>query len=346
VRQFDARETVRIPTFAETGRTDESVVYQQAFAMPPGSYIVRLQAADVNSSRGFRMTDTLSAPSYGSGSDRLGSPMLVYQARGRGDRNALPELIFNPRHTVPYGGESPLLYLESYSDDQPVDVQVLNDQGATVWNATATLVDGDEALRFGVVEIPSESLPLGRFWVQVSRPGALGRTPLVLTISDQWMVANFEDVLQFLRYIAFPEELDSLRAGSAAERRERWDRFWARRDPMPVTPINEYRDAFFQRVRYATGAFREPGGRAGWQTDRGEVYIVLGPPDHAVERYVGRTDVRGQPNAEEWIYSAVPGGRLSLLFQDRAGFGRLELAPSSAAAFRSVAERLKPRPER
>ena len=31
-----------------------------------------------------------------------------------------------------------------------------------------------------------------------------------------------------------------------------------------MTDANEYRDEFFQRVRYATEVFREPGGRAGW----------------------------------------------------------------------------------
>jgi GWxTD domain-containing protein len=344
VRRFSASETVRIPSFSETGRTDESVVFQHAIAVPPGRYIVRVQANDQNSSRGFRMTDTLTAPSYGEGRQRLASPLLVYQADGRETRSELPKLIVNPRHTVPYGGEAPLLYLESYGDEQPIDVEVLNEGGAVVWSARATLNEGEDALRYGVVPIPSETFPLGRFWVQIARgDGPRARTPLVLTISDQWMVANFEEVLQFLRYIAYPEEVDSLRLGTPTERRERWEAFWDRRNPLPMTGVNEYRDQFFQRVRYATEAFRESGGRAGWATDRGEVYIVLGPPDHAVERFVGRQDISGRPNAEEWIYNAVPGGRLNLLFHDRTGFGRYELVPSSAAAFRSTAERLKPR---
>jgi hypothetical protein len=73
------------------------------------------------------------------------------------------------------------------------------------------------------------------------------------------------------------------------------------------------------------------------------VYIVLGAPDQTLERYIGVSEMSGLPNAEEWLYSAVPGGRLTLLFLDRAGFGRYELAGSSAAAFRGVAERMKPR---
>ena len=339
VRQMDAREMVRIATFAETGRTDESIVFQQGIAVAPGAYIVRLQASDANSSRGFVMTDTLTVPAYGDGA--VADPVLVYHAAGRPARDSLPQRIANPRNTVPYGGDSPLLYIEAYGTSRPIDVRVLTEAGDTLWDARATLNDAG-ALHHGVVQVPAGELPLGRLWVELSRDGArLSRTPLVIAISDQWMVANFEEVLQFLQFIAFPEELDSLRTGTAPERRDAWERFWDRRDPLPVTPINEYRDNFFQRVRFATDAFREAGGRAGWATDRGEVYIVLGPPDHATERWVGNVGAMDQPNAEEWIYANVPGGRLNLLFHDRTGFGRYELIPQSMAAFRSLAERLK-----
>ena len=73
------------------------------------------------------------------------------------------------------------------------------------------------------------------------------------------------------------------------------------------------------------------------------MYIVLGPPDQALERYIGVNEMTGQPNAEEWYYSNAPGGRLTLLFVDRTSFGRFELVPASEAAFRGTAEQLKPR---
>src|SRR5687768_10524616 len=89
VKRFEKRELVRIPTFAETGRTDESVIFQDAITLPPGQYIVRMQAADANSSRGFRMTDTLTVRAYGAQSG-VASPILVYEAKGRSERADLP----------------------------------------------------------------------------------------------------------------------------------------------------------------------------------------------------------------------------------------------------------------
>jgi hypothetical protein len=64
------------------------------------------------------------------------------------------------------------------------------------------------------------------------------------------------------------------------------------------------------------------------------------------EQWVGTVNTNGPPNAQEWTYDNVPGGRLGLLFIDRGMFGRYELEQSSASAFRSTAERLKPRKPR
>lgn len=341
VRQEQRREAVRVPSFNETARTDESVVHQQLFTVLPGTYVVRLEARDVNSSRGFRVTDTLAVPAYASD---VGPPpaLLVYEAAGRSARAEPPALITNPRHTVPFGGEAPVLYVEVYGNGpSTMPVRVRGADGSALWTGSVHLAPGLD-LRSGTVTVPADSLPLGRLEVVVG-DGVEAVTPLVLAISDQWMVANFEEVIEFLELIALPAELDSLRTGTTVERREAWERFWDRRDPMPVTEINEYRDEFFQRVRFAAEAFREAGGPSGWQSDRGQVYIVLGPPDDIRERRTNQAELGGRPDAEEWFYGSVAGARLDLLFVDRNGFGRFELVPSSAAAFRSIAERLKRR---
>lgn len=65
---------------------------------------------------------------------------------------------------------------------------------------------------------------------------------------------------------------------SDAEAAEFIDLFWARRDPTVGTPRNEFRDEFLTRVRYCDAAFEEKRMR-GAITDRGQLYIVLGPPE-------------------------------------------------------------------
>ena len=59
--------------------------------------------------------------------------------------------------------------------------------------------------------------------------------------------------------------------------------FWAKRDPTPDTPRNEFREAFDARVKFADDNFGSHRMR-GAMTDRGKVFILLGPPEQASGR--------------------------------------------------------------
>lgn len=345
VKKLDQRETVHVPNFQETTREDESVIFQDAIAVQPGIYTVRLQANDVNSSRSFRATDTVNAVAHHY-EKRLSPPILIFQGAGRTNVAQKPAFIVNPRSTVAYGGDAPRIYLESYGATQPVPVRVrvVDDAGATLWTGDAKMDQGTTVLRYSMVDVPAGALPIGRVWIETFETADSTKTqriPLLVTISDQWMVANFDEMLEFVRYIAYSSELDSLRSSSGLDRSQLWDRFWARRDPYPALPGNEFRDQFFQRVRTAVEEFPEPGV-PGWKSERGEVYIVLGPPAYINERYIGgRTTAR--PNVVEWLYQDLPGGPIVLQFLDRTGFGRFELSQGSKATFIGAAHRLRPK---
>jgi GWxTD domain-containing protein len=345
VKRIHRKEKVHVATFAETGRTDESIIFQDLTALAPGKYTVQMQSLDAFSSRGFRARDSVSVPAY-SHEGRLSTPLLVYEGVGRTTPEARPAFIMNARKTVPYGADAPHVYVELYGTPTPQEVQlrVVDDAGRTVWEQSTLVSEGDSRLRFALIDVPTAGLPLGKLWLEASTASTsaeLIRTPLLVTISDQWMVANFDDVLRFVNYIAGPAEVDSLRAVTGPERRERWERFWKSRDPLPATALNEYREDFFNRVRFATEHFAEPG-HDGWDTSRGEVYIVLGPPDYVSKKQIGR-GATDRPNAIEWYYERAGGGRLQLLFLDRAGFGTFQLTAQAEAAFRAAALRVRPR---
>ena len=76
--------------------------------------------------------------------------------------------------------------------------------------------------------------------------------------------------------------------------------FWARRDPSPGTPANEYRMNFERLVSLADQEFSTPTIR-GWATDRGKFFILVGPPANYV---AGAPEQLRQPvrNVELWIY--------------------------------------------
>jgi GWxTD domain-containing protein len=353
VASVDRQETVRVRGFAETARTDESVLFQTRMTLAPGEYILTVRVRDGVSARGFERTDTVRVPAYGApgpedvagdGVRRITPPVLVHRATPRANRSAMPDLVLNPRNTIAYGDPTPLVYLESYAAG-PVRLSLLDAEGEPVWNRDvqpAAAAADSPTVRSAVVSLPGDSLPMGRFSL-VARLGAdtAGPVPVMVALTDQWLASNFDEVAAILGYIAAEDELAALRDASPEERRRLWDAFWEKRDPVPATPGNEYRDEFFHRIRVATLEFGEPG-RPGWRTDRGEVYIVLGPPTRLMELRYDNAYATGRPQGEQWVYQRVPGGgRLDLVFVDRNGFGNYRLTQDSEMDFRAAARRIK-----
>lgn len=88
-----------------------------------------------------------------------------------------------------------------------------------------------------------------------------------------------------------------------AERDHFIEQFWLRRDPTPGTPENEFKIEHYRRIGYVNEHFAGPGA-AGWQTDRGHVYIVYGPPDELESH--PRGDAAEYPH-EDWLYRHIDG---------------------------------------
>src|SRR5437867_1091551 len=108
-----------------------------------------------------------------------------------------------------------------------------------------------------------------------------------------------------VRYLLTKDEDDSFRALSTDEDRAAFiQRFWASRDPIGSTPENEYRALFYSRVNDANHLFTD-STKPGWKTDRGKIFILLGPPDD-LEQELVRDDF--VPDSIIWTYRNPPGG--------------------------------------
>ena len=79
-------------------------------------------------------------------------------------------------------------------------------------------------------------------------------------------------------WIITPEEKQAfLRLSNDQERDAFIEQFWNRRNPDPGSPENKFRDEHYRRIAYADAHFAV-AAQPGWETDRGHVYIVYGPP--------------------------------------------------------------------
>ena len=60
--------------------------------------------------------------------------------------------------------------------------------------------------------------------------------------------------------------------------------FWNQRDPNPHTEENEFKIEHYRRIKYANEHLGRGTPTAGWRTDMGRIYIILGEPN-SIERH-------------------------------------------------------------
>ena len=131
-----------------------------------------------------------------------------------------------------------------------------------------------------------------------------------------------EDVV----YIIAPKEKEVfLQLKSDRERDIFIDAFWKIRDPNPSTPENEFKDEHYKRINYANTYFGREVAMPGWRTDRGRIYIILGPPKD-IERYEGQKQLY---TTQIWTYPGDPAlglpPQFNVVFYQRNGVGDLVL---------------------
>jgi GWxTD domain-containing protein len=127
-------------------------------------------------------------------------------------------------------------------------------------------------------------------------------------------------------YIVTDRERDVFLSIPTVEERNRFiEAFWKRRDKVPETPVNEYKEEHYRRIAYANEHFARQTSRPGWKTDQGRIYITLGAP-REVDRFEAYSNL---VYCQLWTYQATPDMGLPaffhLLFWKRHDVGEYEL---------------------
>lgn len=338
VREFRTRETVRVLVFRETTRDDESVLFRQVLHLAPGTYEMRLTVRDETVTRGSAVEATVGVPRFGDGS--VSSPVPYYEATARERRDSLPRIIATPRATAVFGRDSLfMVYAEGYGtgSEFPVRMTVRSDGANGVLWSDSLLLPRRGDLFSGTFAVPIARLGVGVLSLAVSRSGSPDtiQVPLFVAFGEDLPVATFAQMLDYLRYYASADRLQALRDAAPDQRANLWAAFLRDTDPNPQTPQHEGLRDYFVRIAQANARYREEGGSGGWLTDRGRVWVALGPPDQTYEPTMADIAQRGR--TQVWEYREH---RLQIVFVDQTGFGRWRMTLSSETEFESVARRV------
>src|ERR1700737_1876268 len=334
-------EIVRVGSFRETNRTDESVIFQHYFHVPPGVYALSVTVRDVGGSRAASQQAVITVPSLGAG--RLSTPTLVYEASGRSVLDSAPRLLASPRSSAVFGRDSTVaIYVEGYGSGArlPINFVVRNEQGAQIWRDSAALARNG-ALFSGVVNVPISTVGVGVAWVFFTRRDARGtdsvEAPLFVSFGEDIPLMSFEDMVGYLRFFATPSRLSALRNAPLEKRATMWAEFLRATDPIPETPTNEDLQAYFGRIQQANIQFRMDRN-PGWLSDRGMVFVALGEPDEVFERSINQTlsptQVTSAARLQIWQYRQY--NAQLVFFEDT---GRWRLTRASETEFLSISAR-------
>jgi GWxTD domain-containing protein len=323
-------QTVRVATFQETQRNEESVLYQDGLTLAPGDWTLSVAVTDQGGHRSSRAEHSYRVPGLPPGS--ISAPILVYQGKGRGLRATPIGIVLNPRGTLAYGGDTAMAYVEGYSLPGPtlVPFQLVDAHDSLILEDTLRFAGGRE-VESTAIRFAPDSAPLGELRILVGTPPRVDSTLAIVSFSQGWVVNNFDELVALLRYFPSSRALDSLRRASVAERGRLWKAFYRSSDPNPITPANEALDTYFARMAEANAQIRGEG-IPGWRTDRGEVLVRVGEPDEVFDASPGN-----QARIIRWSYNQF---QLTLYFTDETGFGRYRLTPASRAELERVVSRI------
>jgi GWxTD domain-containing protein len=139
-------------------------------------------------------------------------------------------------------------------------------------NPTSAIADAYTAFRRGD-EVPREDL--GDEWAQ-------GPVRFLMTASEKQEFERLTDSVSRAEFI---------------------ENFWRSRDPKGETPENEFRDEFERRVAFSDQWFVQ-GETRGSDTDRGTVFVLMGPPSHDGTRPMKTGEDTADPAA---LFRYTPG---------------------------------------
>ena len=320
---------LHVKDFSQTISRHLSSLKQFAADIEPGAYDVLIQVVDQESKKTESVRRSIHVKNFLTDSLALSDIMIVHQVTREGVRkNIVPNLtgvISKEERTLS-------LFFEVYNcfpcdsvvltcrfvnanremfGRQKISQPLTGNRTQVVWNLDSLSIPPDHYVLLVDAQGASATDKDKILHASVSRLCIVRMKNMPLIISD------IDKAIDELMYIANGSEIDYIRnATTTEEKQKRFLEFWAKHNPTPKEPNNEFMEEYYARVDYANKNF---GGYVdGWKTDRGMVLIQFGPPQN-IERHP--FDAENKPY-EIWYYYDQ---NREFVFIDETGFGDYRL---------------------
>jgi len=316
-------EKISVKSFGESSAKENFNLSYRSFKLTPGKYFIKTTVTDrdsrkeYSSKNNYNMREFLPKPS-------ISDIMLIAQMTiVEGNNRIIP----NVSRNVSENKKEINIFFEIYSDSSTnnnIEYVITNKDNKILYEDSGKqLINKGKTQVFYTIS-DSTLLNLGKYILTVrlkdNNENILASTSKAFY--SRWIglpatVDNIDKAIDQLIYIANPDEIEYMENGKdEGEKTKRFIEYWKTKDPSPGNEENEVFQEYFGRVNFANEQFSHY--REGWQSDRGMVFIILGPPNN-VDRHPFEYDTKPY---EIWEYYEI---NRSFTFLDESGFGDYRL---------------------
>ena len=316
-------EKINTKSFKESSAKENFNLSYRSIKLTPGKYFIKTTVTDRDSRKEYLSNNYYNMKDF-SIKPSISDIMLIAQMTNVEGNN---KIIPNVSRNVSENKDEINIFFEIYSDsstDYNIDYLVTNKDNKILYESSDKQSVNESKTQIFYTIADSTLLSLGNYILTVrlkdNNEDILASTSK--TFYSRWAglpatVNNIDEAIDQLIYIANPDEIDYMEDGKDEEEKsKRFLEYWKSKDPSPGNDENEVFQEYFGRVNFANEQFSHY--REGWQTDRGMVFIILGPPNN-VDRHPFEYDSKPY---EIWEYYEI---NRSFTFLDETGFGDYRL---------------------
>lgn len=316
------KTVIELDTFEKTNSRKDYSLSQIKFSLSPGKYELLLGIMDFDSKITSHRKTKVIVPQYHSDQMMISHILLADSivTDSLGQKIPIPNVMGN------YEDDQNALYLW-YQIYNPKDLDAVQIHYGLVNYKKEEVWKEDREIKLGgwktveTMKIPRGELKSGRYRLVVELETEEQKVERARDITIHWLgmpryASTLDNAIDQLKYVAKGSEMRKMEKSKGKEKEELFREFWVSKDPTPGTEENELMEEYYRRVDFTNanfGTFIE-----GWRTDRGMVYIVLGPPND-IERHPFEA---GSKPYEIWSYYTI---NREFIFVDYTGFGEYRL---------------------
>jgi GWxTD domain-containing protein len=316
-------EKVSVTSFPHTTSESSFNISIKSFELPPAKYFIKTSLEDkdsrktFNSSNMFTVRDLFPLPNI---SDLM---YIAKQTVVGGSNKILPNVTRN----IAVQKDGIPLFFELYSDSHRkicLEFDILEGEKKLIYSdSISRFVDSGKTQMFRTIKI--NGLGLGAYLVGVKIKDTTNKliAATIKSFSSRWIgvpsaINDLDKAIAQLVYIATTTEENYIKSAATKEEKiKRYLEFWKKKNPNPAEEENRVFDEYYRRINFANDNFTTYNIE-GWKTDRGEVYITLGPPNN-IDRHPFEVDSKPY---EVWEYYEM---NQQFVFVDETGFGDYRL---------------------